>query len=104
MTPRFVNERSNVSVVKEVRAFGLATVPVDGRKSRNDEDVMTRSQLAEVLTVSESQIVIWVKENKIPYSRLCGSKLIRFPRKEIIEWLSSQTRAAELLGETEGPE
>lgn len=55
-----------------------------------EDEILTKEQLAELLHVSKRTIERWVEEAKIPYIRLPrrGSKCnVRFLRSNIFRWL-----------------
>lgn len=52
-------------------------------------EVLTRSEVSELLKVPVRTIDYWVGTDQIPYSR-CGKRLVRFNQERIEEWLKER--------------
>lgn len=48
---------------------------------------LTIEELASYLAFSTSQIYKMVEAGRIPFARVPGTRLIRFPKKEIDDWM-----------------
>ncbi|MDQ3157300.1 MAG: helix-turn-helix domain-containing protein [Actinomycetota bacterium] len=58
-----------------------------------DKGLLTVTQLAAYLSVSDKTLRQWVAQNKIPHGRLENN--IRFDRDQIQEWLDSRWKQAD---------
>lgn len=68
---------------KEIIRESIQEYQTDTLEVSEDSEILNQKQAAEFLGISQTTIIKWKKEGKIPYQQIPGSSKVRFYKSQL---------------------